>query len=120
MIPGGNIMAMATRVIAQQQFTYIPYVTRTLMPNGNWAATYDLTQQIMGSVQPVPRSLYAVNGLDFQKSYYNFFMQQDAMDVTRDVSGDMFQFQGNNFQALSKTPWFGIDGWIQILTILVP
>ena len=40
MIPGGNILNMAMRLIAKQQFTYFAYITRTLQPNGMWSTTY--------------------------------------------------------------------------------
>lgn len=119
-IPGGNIMAMASRAIAQQSFVYFPYVTRTLMGNGLWSATYAAGQPMSGSAQPVPRNLYANQGLDFQRLYYNFFVQQGILDIARDVSGDQFVFEGKNFQAISKTPWIGIDGWEQVLCIHVP
>jgi len=120
MIPGGNLLAVAARVIAQQSFLYFPYVTRNLMPNGLWSTTYATGQQIKGSAQPVARNLYANLGLDFQKLYYNFYVQQNVFDITRDIAGDQFEFQGKNFQIISKTPWHGIDGWDQVLCIHVP
>ena len=77
-IPGGNIMAMASRAIAQQSFVYFPYVTRTLMGNGLWSATYAAGQPMSGSAQPVPRNLYANQGLDFQRLYYNFLSSKGS------------------------------------------
>lgn len=120
-IPGGNLLSMASRVIAQQSFQYFPWVSRSLGGNGLWSAKYAAAgQPIMGSAQPIPRNLYAANGLDFQRLYYNFFVQQSVFDIMRDVSGDQFVFEGKNFQVISKTPWHGIDGWDQVLCIHVP
>ena len=119
-IPGQNLLAMASSVIAKQSFKYFPYVSRALLPNGLYEATYAAGQPMTGSAQPVPRNLYANMGLDYQRLYYNFFVQQSVFDIARDVSGDQFEFQGKNFQAVSKTPWHGIDGWDQVLCIFVP
>lgn len=119
-VPGGNLLAMASRVISQRSFLYFPYTERVLKPNGLWSAKYAAGQPMTGNPQPVPRTLYASMGLDFQKLYYNFFVQQGIIDIRRDVSGDQFQFEGKNFQAISKTPWHGIDGWEQVLCVHVP
>ncbi len=118
-VPGGNILNMAMSVIQKQNFTYFPYISRTLLGNGNYSATYAAGQPVQGSVQPVPRTLYAAMGLDFQKNYFNFYVSQNIFDVKRNVSGDQFTYEGKNFQVLSKTSWFGVDGWDQVLCIQV-
>jgi hypothetical protein len=118
-IPGTNLLNLALTVIKKQTFLYFPYVSRTLQPNGVYKQTYAAGQPVTGSVQPVPRQLYANMGLDFQKNYHYFFIPRHIIDVTRNVSGDQFQFEGMNFQAVSKTPWHGIDGWDQVLCIEV-
>lgn len=119
-IPGSNILSMAQRVIAKQEFAYYPYVSRTLNSIGIWESTYGTGTCITGSVQPVARSLYAASGLDFQKNYFNFFVEADIFDVARDIAGDQFVFEHKNYQCVSKTAWYGIDGWVQVLCIEVP
>ncbi len=120
MIPGGNILKTALSAIGKQQFIYYPYATRTLNAIGLYNAVYTNGVPVSGSVQPIPRSLYENMGLDFQRNYFNFFVTQDIFDVARDVSGDQFCFQGKNFQCVSKTAWYGIDGWDQVLCVEVP
>lgn len=120
MIPGGNILNMAMSVIQKQDFTYQPFKTRTLNEIGNFVADYDSGIPVKGSVQPVPRNLYQGMGLDFEKNYFNFFVPADIFDVERDISGDQFIFQCKNFQCESKTAWYGIDGWVQVLCVEVP
>lgn len=120
MIPGGNLLNMALSVIKKQTFQYFTWTQRTLQPNGLYTAAYAAGLPVTGSVQPIPRNLYAAMGLDFQKNYRNFFVQRDIFDVKRDVSGDQFCFEGKNFQCVSKTAWYGVDGWDQVLCIEVP
>lgn len=114
-VPGSNILNEALALIGPQSFLYFPYATRTLLPNGLWSTTYVAGIPAAGSVQPVARTLYSVYGLDFQKDYYMFFIQRNIIDVARNVAGDQFEYQGKNFQAVSKVNWFGADGWDEIL-----
>lgn len=119
-IPGANVLALAQSVIGKQSFQYKPYAARTNGPNGLLATSYGALVPAKGSVQPVPRSLYQNLGLNFQQSYFYFYVSRSVVDVSRDVSGDQFIWNGGTYQALSKTPWSSIDGWDAVLTIKVP
>ena len=119
MIPGSNILNMALSVIAKTSFNYYAFSSRFKQPNGVYLPTYAPPVALQGSVQPVPRELYQEYGLDFNKYYQNVFVSQNVVDVARDVSGDMVQIQGQMYQCESITPWYGIDGWVQILVVKV-
>lgn len=120
MIPGSNLLKTALKVISKQQFIYYRFRSRELQPNGLDLTSYYPGVPIMGSVQAVPRVLFEKMGLDFQSNHLQFFMQKDLLDVTRDISGDQMEFRGRRYQCLSKTDWFGIDGWDQVLAVEVP
>lgn len=120
MIPGSNLLNMALRTISAQGFTYVPWASRAIGANGMYINTYGDSQQLAGSVQPVPRRLYEQYGLDFQKSYYNVFVSANVMDLQRDVAGDKIVYNGQNFQVESRTPWFAADGWNELLCVLIP
>jgi hypothetical protein len=119
MIPGSNILNQALLAIAQQPFSYYAFAARALNSIGQDIATYAAPVGVQGSVQAVPRNLYQVNGLDFDKYYLKFFVSQDVIDVDRDVSGDLMCFHGNTYQCLSITPWFPMDGWVEILCVKI-
>ena len=119
-IPGQNLLNTALRVIAKQQFSYYAYISRALGATGLWTASYAAPITISGSVQPVPRTLYENMGLNFQRNYMNFYTPNNIFDVDRDVAGDQFIFQGNSYQAISKTAWFGVDGWVAVLAVQIP
>lgn len=120
MIPGSNLLATALRVIAKQTFQYQAFQCRTLNSVGQYEAAYAPATTLAGSVQPVPRNLYQQYGLEFDKYYLKFFVSKNVIDVTRNKSGDLLAFQGNNYQVESVTPWFGIDGWNEVLAVQVP
>lgn len=120
LVPGSNLLNMAFSAIARQSFQYVAQSTDALNSIGLNAPTYAAPVSTTGSVQAIPKRLYELYGLDLQKTYFNFFLEQTVIDVGRDVSGDQFIFQGNKYQCLSITPWFGIDGWVEVLTILLP
>jgi hypothetical protein len=119
MIPGGNILGMALRAIKRQSFKYYAFNGRELNDTGLYVASYKAPVVVSGSVQPVPRNLYQVNGLDFQKNYWNFFLERAVLDVARDVSGDQMEIYDIRFQCLSRTPWASVDGWDQVLCVQV-
>ena len=118
--PGSNILNQAMRVISRQNFTYYPFAERTVNSVGVFQPTYGQPVPAQGSAQPVPKRLYEQMGLDLTKTYFNFYVPQSVIDINRDVSSDYFVFQGNTYTCESITPWFGIDGWVQVLAILVP
>lgn len=116
-VPGSNLLKKALTVIAKQGFQYYQFQTRSPNAVGQDVAAYYPPVPGRGSVQPVPRNLYQAYGLDLQKNYMNFYMPQDVIDIERDVSGDQIKFNCKTFQCLSKTDWYGIDGWIQVLAV---
>lgn len=118
-VPSGNILNAALSVIQKQAFTYFAFTSRKTNEIGLDVANYALGVDAMGSAQPVPRNVYQNLGLDFQRTYFNFFVPSKIIDINRDVSGDQFEYNGQRFQCLSNTPWFGIDGWNQVLCVAV-
>lgn len=119
-IPGANILNMALRIIAKQAFSYFAFLARNLNYAGQNISIYAAPIDLTGSVQAVPRELFEKFGLDLQKEYLNFFLPNAVLDVTRDVSGDLMLFNGQLYQALSKTDWFPQDGWVSVLCVKIP
>lgn len=119
-VPGSNLLTQALQLIAAQTITYLAYVSRASNAIGLWVNTYATPATFRGSLQPVPRSLMQILGLDMNKSYVNIFVANSIVDIARDVSSDQFQFAGATYQALSITPWLAIDGWNQVLAVMVP
>jgi hypothetical protein len=120
MIPGANLLGMALRLLSSQNFDYFAFLSRGTNDIGQDLANYAEPQSLAGSVQPVPRSLFQLYGLDFDRNYLTFYVSQDVIDVTRDVSGDQMFFNGNTYQCIQKTDWFPQDGWTAVLAVQVP
>lgn len=120
MIPGSDILKTALSVIGRSSFDYYAFTGRTTNSVGQYQSAYAAPITLMGSAQAVPRNVYEQYGLEFQKNYLKFYASQDAIDVSRDTSGDMIVFNGFNYQILSITPWYNIDGWVEILAVQVP
>ena len=120
LVPGGNLLNSALSVIGKQTFQYRRFSGRSTNAIGLDVSTYDPPVTLQGSVQPVPRTLYQANGLDFQCNYINVYVSRAILDIARDVAGDQIIFQGNTYQCVSRTPWAGIDGWDAVLAVQVP
>lgn len=118
-VPGSNILNRALKLLIPQSFSYYAYTGRAKTVNGLLRPTYADAVSLTGSVQPVPRRLYAEYGLDFQKNYTTFFVSKNIIDVARDVAGDQFSYASRRYNAISRTDWFAQDGWDAILAIEV-
>lgn len=119
MIPGSNLLGRALKVIAKQTLSYYKFAGRTLNDVGQDITAYDAPVDIKGSFQAVNQSLYEMNGLDLQKSYFIFYVEQGLMDIERDTSGDQLEFFGRRYQVQSNAEWIDIDGWIGLLCVEV-
>lgn len=111
MVPGQNLLNMALRMIASQGLVYYHYLGRTQNSVGQDISQYSDGVKIVGSFQPVQRSLYEALGLDFQKDYWNFYASANLLDIGRSVSGDQIAFNGQRYQCESDADWYQIDGW---------
>jgi hypothetical protein len=119
MVPGSNILNLALTVIAKQSIVYFRFLSRSQNNVGQDVTIYDAPTTVQGSFQPVPRRLYQIYGLDLQKSYFTFYASKNILDVGRDVSGDQIVFQGFRYQCESSNDWFGEDGWVGVLCVLI-
>lgn len=118
-MPGGNILNMAFSVISRQNFSYYAFRSRAVNSIGLDVSVYANAVATTGSVQPVSRTLYDSMGLDLQANYFNFFLEKGVIDVSRNVAGDQFAYDGKRFNCVSKTDWYGADGWDQVLAVEV-
>lgn len=117
MIPGQNILNMAMGTIATTAVDLYRFNARDTNAAGIMVSDYLPAVEIRGSLQPVPRTNYQQLGLDLQKRYWNFYASHPLIDPDRDVSGDIINGTGRQFNAVSVTPWLAIDGWNALLMV---
>ena len=115
----GNIHNMAMTIQKKQTLAWRKTTGDTINEIGYAVTTYSPAVNIIGSFQPVPKSVYQQYGLDFQKSYFTFYTNNAIGDITRGVSGDQFDYKGCTYQCLSLNDWFDFGGWIGVLCVLV-
>jgi hypothetical protein len=111
MVPGSNLLRLALTVIAPQIVNYYEFIDRVTNDVGIDESKYAEPVTIFGSVQPIPRSMYELLGLDLQKVYINFYSTHPVIDLARDISGDRIGFNGKLYQCLSNNDWSAVDGW---------
>ena len=117
MIPGQNILNMASQLIVFQTIQYYQFESRSLNAIGQDVTIYHPSIDLKGSWQPVPRKLYIIYGLDLQKDYFTFYTSNNLLDITRDVSGDQISFMGRRYQVESDNDWYQLDGWKGVLCV---
>jgi hypothetical protein len=120
MIPGGNILNQALSLIAAKTISWLPHTGETTGANLMVAPTYGAPVSIQASVQPVSQQLMELLGLDMNRSYVKIFTSNNVFGVQRDIASDQFQIGPDLFQGISKTAWYYIDNWVEILAVKVP
>ena len=116
--PGSNLLARALSMLTPQTITYYQDAGRTTS-----AAGYDVTAYqepvtvTRASVQAVPLRNYQSLGLDFKRKYVNVFACADIIGLDRDRSGDQVAYAGKRYDIEASTPWYGQDGWVELLCI---
>lgn len=116
---GGNLLNLAFKLIPPQTVSYSQYTGKTTNEIGLDVTSYAAAVPIKGSFQPVPRSKLEAMGLDFNKSYCQFYTSTAMNDLQRDATGDRFVFAGITYQVISNTEWFNVDGWNGSLAVAV-
>lgn len=116
-VPSSNLLNTAFAVIARQPFLLLRQGARVLNGIGIYETPYLAPQPLSGSIQAVNRSVYQQEGLDFQKNYIEIFVSTDVIDLSRDYTGDLIEWNNRRFQITSNFEWFNIDGWVQFRAV---
>lgn len=115
----GNLLAQALTLIPQQEAQYYAFSGRTADDLGILTSTYDYPVSITASIQPVNRSVYELNGLDFNKEYITIFSSTPFLDVGRDVSSDKVVYNGKTYQLMNSMDWNSYDNWNYIMGVRI-
>ena len=117
--PGSNQLLTALRAIGSTPVQYYRFSSRTENSAGIDVTTYIIPQLcILGSFQPVKRQLYERMGLDLSKRYADWYVPNvEAVDLDRDVSGDVIEVNGRRWELVGENDWFSMDGWKSMLCV---
>lgn len=119
MIPGMNLLGMASRLIAMQSVQYRIYTGATENAAGILVPTWAAAISVSGSLQPIDHRLLQQYGLDVTKRYMTFYTMQAMGEPERDRTGDRITYGGRTYQVESKTPWNLQDGWGRAICVEV-
>jgi hypothetical protein len=118
-VPGSNLLNLASQLIAFQEAKH--WRNRAVVEGGDGinAPTYYPAEDIFVSIQPVPRNLYEMNGLDLQREYVTVYASTRLHDVRRDKAPDMVDFAGDRYTVESNEDWRNQDGWLGSICVKV-
>lgn len=115
MIPGINLLAVASSVIKMQTVQYRAWLSRTKTAAGEWVNQYAPDVPIKGSWQPVDMRRIAAQGLDMKKEYRQIWTATEIKDVQdKPVSrgADRVIADGSVWEPTSTAgDWSSVDGW---------
>jgi hypothetical protein len=116
---GGNLLNLALKVIPKQTVLYSQFTGRTTNSIGLDVISFAAAVNVTGSFQPVPREKIENMGLDYNKSYCNFYTSTPLADLMRDTAGDRFVFGGRTYQVMSNIDWTNVDAWLCSLAVAI-
>lgn len=119
-VPGSDLLSEAFALIDTCEVIYRKYKDRELNALGLWVTSYEEDVYAEASVQATDRTTYQQFGLDMQKNYMTLYLSLDAIDLSRNVSGDQFILpDGFLYQLESSVPWYDYDGWVTLTVVEV-
>lgn len=118
-IPGLNLLALASTVIAQQGVAYERWLANTTNAEGNDVPAYAAPVTVWGSFQPVSLDRIESLGLDMGRDYATFYATGAYRPGWRDDSPDRFTYGGRTWEASGVVDWFAQDGWEAVLMVAV-
>lgn len=120
MIPGSNLLLDALELIEPTPVEYQQFTGRTLDGVGKYQDTYAPAIGVLqGSLQPLPRTRYAVLGLEQSQEYYTWFVPRAVVGLERDSAGDMIVWNGKKLKLQLETDWSAIDGWVSVVCVVI-
>lgn len=126
--PGSNLLDDAFDLIDPVDILHYKFQARITNSAGQYISSYAKPVTISASVQAVPRTLFALYGLDYQKNYVMVYTSHDTQDLAREKSGDLFITPDSRVWKLeSESDWYGEDGgfygipgWTGSLCVMIP
>lgn len=117
MIPGLNLLAIASTAIATDTVQWSRFLSRTRDALGQWVSVYAEPEPIRGSVQPIEAREYQALGLDMAKRYVTLFTSHNVQHVKRESSPDKFEWNGAYWEAQGGDDWYQQDGWREVILV---
>lgn len=122
MIPGLNLFAIASGVIARQTVQYRRWVTRSLTVAGEFVDGYADTVDIQGSWQPVETKRIAQLGLDMALEYRALWTSTRIQGIDNDPArgNDQIIADGKTWEPTrTSNDWQSVDGWQEYILVRV-
>jgi hypothetical protein len=114
-----NVLFVALKIQNKTSVDYFQFTGRVTNEAGMDVTTYAESITVTnGKVISVNKKNYVQFGLDFSKRYVNWFVPNlDAIDLSRDVSGDIIECICRRWELVGSNLWFSLDGWSSFLAI---
>ena len=108
---GFNLLATVQTAIGNQDFTLERWLTAGVNEIGLDVNFYGPEIPMKGNIQPVDRSVYQSQGLDFTKTYIDIFCVELIEVLSREQNPDRITWQGLKYTPLPLSEWKEADSW---------
>lgn len=110
-VTGSNLLNQAFTLIRTQNPELMVWTGRTTNSIGQDVDQYDAPVTIQAQVQPVPRKMTQMLGIDWEKNYIMVYTSAQVKDIGRGGSSDRLRYDGKLFKAVGDDDWQAQDGW---------
>lgn len=102
---GFNLLKTVQTAIGNSAFQLEPWISSGVNGIGLDVDIYGPIQDKAGNVQPVQRSVYAENGLEFSKEYIDLFSTDLVEVLSRENNSDRIHWNGMIYKAIPNVQW---------------
>ena len=115
----GNLHAIASALIPQQQATIERFTGNVTNPMGYTVPSYAAPEPITGSVQPMAAQDAQKLGLDFRKVTATLHTSADVALAGPGTQPDRITYAGRVYEPIAVTDWAAQDGWRVVTMVAV-
>ena len=113
----GNILELALTLLPPVSFKIRMFNGSGVDEFGQSVAEYGEWIDCVGMVQPVQRSSYEENGLDFAKNYINAWVSKKLFSVGLQKTPDQILWNGCLWNVTSVNEWNQYNGWVSVTAV---
>ena len=115
----GNLHAIASALIPQQQITLTRFKGVTTNAMGYQIAEYHDPETIAGSLQPMAAQDATKLGLDFRQMHATLHTSAKLSLSGAGTQPDKLAYGGRNYEVIGVTDWSAQDGWASYVLVVV-
>ena len=116
-VPGGNLLNQATKLIKTKKFMYYAYTGTTETDIGTEVHAFAAGIKASGSIQPVSQQTKKEKGIDLEGRMIEIWTPLKINSLARDRPSDQIGWDSQRWNIIESMNWSPIDGWNSVVAV---